>query len=55
MIDLRKQYPEIHKLCTDSPAGFCYAMDSRKTMEVPEEERLAFWEDLYAKRGRSGS
>ena len=26
-------------------------MDTRKTFEVPEEERIAFWEDLYAQRG----
>ena len=26
-------------------------MDMRKTFDVPEEERLAFWEDLYARRG----
>ena len=26
-------------------------MDTRKTFDVPEEERLAFWEDLYAQRG----
>lgn len=51
MTELRKRYPEIHQLCTDSPAGFCYAMDQRKTMDVPEEERQAFWEDLYAQRG----
>lgn len=26
-------------------------MDTRKTFEVPEEERYAFWEDLYQQRG----
>ncbi len=51
MTELRRRYPEIMKMCSDSPAGFCYAMDTRKTMEVPEAERLAFWEDLYSQRG----
>lgn len=51
MIELRKRYPDIMKLCTDSPAGFCYQMDVRKTFDVPEEERLAFWEHLYEQRG----
>ncbi|EGP92026.1 uncharacterized protein MYCGRDRAFT_31519 [Zymoseptoria tritici IPO323] len=51
MNELRKQYPEIHKKCNESGAGFQYSLDRRKTFDVPEEERLAFWESLYAQRG----
>jgi cation diffusion facilitator CzcD-associated flavoprotein CzcO len=51
MIELRKQYPEIHRMCNESGGGFRYALDPRKTMEVPEEERLAFWESIYNQRG----
>lgn len=48
MIAIRNRYPEITKACQDSSGGFCYSLDLRKTLEVPEEERLAFWENLYA-------
>lgn len=51
MVDLRKRYPEIHRACAESGGGFRFALDTRKTMEVPEAERLAFWEDLYTQRG----
>ena len=51
MIELRTRYPEIHKACTDSSGGFRYSLDMRKTFDVPEAERNAFWEDLYAQRG----
>ncbi|KXT02385.1 hypothetical protein AC578_235, partial [Pseudocercospora eumusae] len=47
----RKQYPEIFEQCANSYAGFIHVADTRKTLEVPEEERLAFWETLYAKPG----
>ena len=51
MDDLRQRYPEIIQACADSAGGFCYSMDTRKTFDVPEKERIAFWEDLYAQRG----
>lgn len=51
MAQPKKQYPEIHKACTDSPAGFRYSLDTRKTFDVPEAERTAFWEHLYTQRG----
>lgn len=51
MEELRAQYPEIHAACTKSSAGFCYQLDARKTFDVPEAERLAFWENLYTQRG----
>ncbi|KAF2163470.1 hypothetical protein M409DRAFT_26082 [Zasmidium cellare ATCC 36951] len=51
MVELRKEYPEIHHACLDSGAGFRFSLDTRKTLEVPEDERIAFWEDIYTQRG----
>lgn len=51
MVEIRKQYPKIFEQCLKSYSGFVYTADTRKTLEVPEAERLAFWEDLYAKPG----
>lgn len=51
MIELRKRYREIHQACADSGAGFRFSLDTRRTMDVPEEERLAFWEDKYTQKG----
>ncbi|KJX93536.1 hypothetical protein TI39_contig4297g00005 [Zymoseptoria brevis] len=36
LAELRKQYPEIHKKCNESGAGFQYSLDRRKTFDVPE-------------------
>ncbi|EME81392.1 uncharacterized protein MYCFIDRAFT_189534 [Pseudocercospora fijiensis CIRAD86] len=47
----RDKYPEIFDQCSKSYAGFLHVADTRKTLEVPEDERLAFWEQLYAKPG----
>jgi cation diffusion facilitator CzcD-associated flavoprotein CzcO len=44
-------YPEIHKKCLETPAGFPYHFDHRKTLEVPQEERLALYEELWAQPG----
>jgi cation diffusion facilitator CzcD-associated flavoprotein CzcO len=44
-------FDEIRRRCRESPSGFIHAPDRRKTFEVPEEERLAFWEDLYQAPG----
>ncbi|USW56078.1 Putative FAD/NAD(P)-binding domain superfamily [Septoria linicola] len=51
MVEIRKQYPEIFEKCLKSYSGFIHMSDQRKTLEVPETERLAFWEDLYSKPG----
>ncbi|KAJ6006660.1 hypothetical protein N7451_004604 [Penicillium sp. IBT 35674x] len=51
MQKIRKDYPEIFRLCKLSPMGFQYLPDKRKALEVPKEEREAFWEVLYGKRG----
>jgi cation diffusion facilitator CzcD-associated flavoprotein CzcO len=47
----KASYPEIHKRCRETPAGFMYDFDPRKTLEVPREERLALYEELWAQPG----
>ncbi len=44
-------YDEIHKKCLETPAGFPYDFDRRRAMEVPKEERLKFYEELWALPG----
>jgi cation diffusion facilitator CzcD-associated flavoprotein CzcO len=44
-------YPEIHKRCRETPAGFMHDFDPRKALEVPQEERLALYEELWAQPG----
>lgn len=51
MEELRKNYDQIWDACNASSSGFLHGADPRKTMEVPEEERIAFWEKLYAAPG----
>lgn len=50
---IKARYPEIFKQCRESPAAFLYNFDPRKTFEVPKEERLAFYEYLWAQPGFS--
>jgi cation diffusion facilitator CzcD-associated flavoprotein CzcO len=47
----KASYPEIHKRCRETPAGFMHDFDPRKTLEVPQEERLALYEELWAQPG----
>jgi cation diffusion facilitator CzcD-associated flavoprotein CzcO len=51
MRDIRAHYREIFALCSTSPGCYIHAPDPRKTLEVPPEEREAFWEKLYASPG----
>src|SRR5713101_6121498 len=44
-------YAEIYEKCLQSPAGFPYDFDRRKALDVPREERLALYEDLWAQPG----
>ena len=46
-------YDEIHKRIRETPAGFAYDFDPRKTLDVPREERLALYEKLWAQPGFS--
>ncbi|MCS6926656.1 MAG: NAD(P)/FAD-dependent oxidoreductase, partial [Candidatus Binatia bacterium] len=50
---IKARYPEIFKKCRESPAAFLYDFDPRKTFDVPKEERLAFYEYLWAQPGFS--
>ncbi len=51
MDDIRAGYPELFQLCRETAACFIHTIDPRGTFEVTEEERLAFWEALYAGQG----
>jgi len=47
----KASYPDIHKKCRETPAAFRYDFDPRCTLEVPPEERLALYEELWAQPG----
>ncbi|HJY80010.1 MAG TPA: NAD(P)/FAD-dependent oxidoreductase, partial [Candidatus Binatia bacterium] len=47
----KASYPEIHKRCRETPAAFRYDFDPRSTLEVPKEERLALYEELWVQPG----
>ncbi|WP_236553422.1 flavin-containing monooxygenase [Roseovarius indicus] len=51
MADIKTRYDEIFDKCRKTPGGFLHGPDRRKFNEVPEVERLAFWEQLYASPG----
>jgi cation diffusion facilitator CzcD-associated flavoprotein CzcO len=47
----KASYPEIHKRIRETPAGFMHDFDPRNTFDVPKEERLALYEELWAQPG----
>ena len=49
--DLKKTYPETFERCKRTFAAFMQEADPRNTFEVPEEERLAFYEEIWSKPG----
>ena len=51
MADIKTRYDEILERCQQTPGGFIHRPDRRKLFEVPEEERYAFFEELYASSG----
>jgi len=51
MASLRARYEEIFARCDATPGGFIHGPDRRRVADVPREERLAFWERLYATPG----
>jgi len=51
MAEIRAGYPELFQLCRETSACFIHNVDPRGTFEVTAEERLAFWEELYAGQG----
>ncbi|MDR3448598.1 MAG: NAD(P)/FAD-dependent oxidoreductase [Alphaproteobacteria bacterium] len=51
MAEIRASYDKIFARCAQTPGGFIHGPDDRATFDVPEAERLAFWEQLYAAPG----
>ena len=51
MAEIKTRYDEIFAKCSKTPGGFLHGPDRRKFNEVSKEERLAFWEELYASPG----
>ena len=51
MQGIRVRYPEILALCRETPGCYIHSTDPRTTLEVTPEERIAFWEKLYASPG----
>jgi len=51
MDEIRAGYPALFKRCQETAACFVHTIDPRGTFEVGEEERRAFWEQLYASPG----
>jgi cation diffusion facilitator CzcD-associated flavoprotein CzcO len=48
---IKARYEEIYAHCATTPSWFIHQADPRKTLDVPEAEREAFWEKLYAEPG----
>lgn len=51
MAQYRANYSDIFAQCAATPGGFLHAADPRASKDVSEEERHAFWEELYASPG----
>jgi cation diffusion facilitator CzcD-associated flavoprotein CzcO len=51
MADIRSRYDEIFARCKQTPGGFLHGPDPRYATQLSEEERLAFWEELYEQPG----
>lgn len=47
----KASYPELHKWIRETPAAFPYDFDRRKVFDVPKEERLRIYEELWAQPG----
>jgi cation diffusion facilitator CzcD-associated flavoprotein CzcO len=48
---IRDRYQEIFAICQETYGCFIHRADPRSTLDVPEEERQAFWEKLYSEPG----
>jgi cation diffusion facilitator CzcD-associated flavoprotein CzcO len=51
MAAIKARYDDIYARCRETPSWFIHSADPRKTLDVPPEEREAFWEKLYAEPG----
>ena len=47
----KASYDKIHKRIRQTTVGMMHEFDPRKTFDVPKEERLAFYEELWAQPG----
>ncbi len=47
----KASYDKIHKRIRETTVGMMHEFDPRKTFDVPKEERLAFYEELWAQPG----
>ena len=48
---IKSRYEEIYAHCARTPSWFIHEADPRKALDVPPEERDAFWEQRYAEPG----
>jgi cation diffusion facilitator CzcD-associated flavoprotein CzcO len=51
MAEIRARYDEIFERCARTPGGFIHDPDRRPFREVPREERIALWDELYEQPG----
>ncbi len=51
MAEIRARYDEIFANCASSPGGFEHVPDRRGFWNVPEQDRRAFWDELYRQPG----
>ncbi len=51
MAAIKASYDEIFERCAETPGGFIHGPVRTPVSEVPEHEKLAFWEELYASPG----
>jgi cation diffusion facilitator CzcD-associated flavoprotein CzcO len=51
MSRIKENYQQIFDRCRLTPGGFIHMPDRRRLSEVSDEERVAFWEELYAQPG----
>ncbi|HWD57422.1 MAG TPA: NAD(P)/FAD-dependent oxidoreductase [Stellaceae bacterium] len=51
MAAIKTRYEKIYARCRETPSWFIHEADRRKTLEVPPDEREAFWEKLYGEPG----
>ncbi|MDA0978692.1 MAG: NAD(P)/FAD-dependent oxidoreductase [Proteobacteria bacterium] len=51
MATIKASYDEIFATIESTPNAFLHGPDRREMKEVPREDRLAFWEQLYASPG----
>ncbi len=51
MAEIKANYDDIFQRCNTTAGGFIHGADPRMTFDVPEQDRYAFFEDLYNSPG----